>query len=104
MTVEGELYIKNLKNEKVDWEDMAYTCAVGNYGLVTDRYRFTKLAEGGCELYDLKKDPYELTNLISQKSYVEVELDLKAKLHEWMILQNDYVPLPISDFNPFLHR
>ncbi len=47
------------------------------------------------ELYDLTADPYELRNLAGQTETASVEHDLKAALQEWMILERDYLPLPI---------
>jgi N-sulfoglucosamine sulfohydrolase len=47
------------------------------------------------ELYDLEADPYELTNLAGTSESAAVEKELKTALHEWMILQRDFVPLPI---------
>ncbi|TWT72405.1 Choline-sulfatase [Crateriforma conspicua] len=56
------------------------------------------------ELYDLQDDPEELDNLVGLPQHAAIENELKSKLHEWMILQQDYVPLPIADFNPYLER
>jgi arylsulfatase A-like enzyme len=47
------------------------------------------------ELYDLEADPNELKNLAGTKEARGVERGLKAALHEWMILQRDFVPLPV---------
>jgi arylsulfatase A-like enzyme len=47
------------------------------------------------ELYDLQSDPHELKNLAGKPEVAGVEKELKAALHEWMILQKDFVPLPI---------
>ena len=47
------------------------------------------------ELYDLVNDPREFNNLAGKKDAAEVEHDLKAALQEWMILNRDYLPLPI---------
>ena len=47
------------------------------------------------ELYDLESDPSELTNLAGRAEAAEVERRLKAALQEWMILERDYVPLPV---------
>jgi len=47
------------------------------------------------ELYDLQQDPYEFNNLIGKPATAGVEKDLKAALQEWMILNQDYLPLPI---------
>jgi N-sulfoglucosamine sulfohydrolase len=47
------------------------------------------------ELYDLEGDPDEFHNLAGKPEAKAVEADLKAALQEWMILQRDYVPLPV---------
>ena len=56
------------------------------------------------ELYDLHEDPDEFNNLIALEEHAAIEQELKTALHAWMILQEDYVPLPLADFNPFLKR
>jgi len=52
------------------------------------------------ELYDLQNDPREFENLAGKTSAATVEYELKAALQEWMILQRDFVPLPIPDLKP----
>jgi hypothetical protein len=53
------------------------------------------------ELYDLKDDPDELRNLYASAEHAKVRQDHLEALHEWMILQRDFVPLPIPpDVNP----
>jgi len=47
------------------------------------------------ELFDLEKDPNEFINVIGFSEYTEVEKLLKYRLQEWMILNQDYLPLPI---------
>jgi hypothetical protein len=47
------------------------------------------------ELFDLEMDPGELKNLIGVPEIRTVERELKAALQEWMILQRDFVPLPV---------
>src|SRR5262245_16310645 len=47
------------------------------------------------ELYDLEADPSELKNLAGTKDAADVEKQLKGVLQEWMILQRDFVPLPV---------
>jgi arylsulfatase A-like enzyme len=49
------------------------------------------------ELYDLKNDPGELNNLAGKRDFAKVEHELKAALQEKMILDYDYLPLPIDD-------
>jgi len=47
------------------------------------------------ELFDLAKDPGEFVNLSGKEEYREIEYQLKAALHRWMIIYRDVVPLPI---------
>ena len=47
------------------------------------------------ELYDLEKDPNEFNNLARNKDAASLEQELKAVLQEWMILQRDFMPLPV---------
>jgi arylsulfatase A-like enzyme len=49
------------------------------------------------ELYDLEKDPSELTNLSGQADLANVERELRAALAEKMVLDFDYLPLPAID-------
>ena len=46
-------------------------------------------------LYDLENDPHELYNLAGNEEHAEVEMQLKEVLQEWMILNQDYLPLPV---------
>ena len=46
-------------------------------------------------LYDLEEDPQELNNLAGRQEYALLEETLKEALHEWMILNQDYLPLPV---------
>lgn len=48
------------------------------------------------ELYDLEKDPNELHNLAGQLDMKAIEMELKEALQEKMILDFDYLPLPIA--------
>lgn len=47
------------------------------------------------EVYDLVKDPHELTNLAGKAEVAELEKELKAAMQEWMILNRDFAPLPV---------
>ena len=49
------------------------------------------------ELYDLEHDPAELNNLAGKSEYAKPERELKSALQEKMILEYDYLPLPIAD-------
>jgi arylsulfatase A-like enzyme len=47
------------------------------------------------ELFDLDQDPGELNNLAGKPEHAAVEQDLKIALTEKMMLDYDYLPLPI---------
>jgi len=47
------------------------------------------------ELYDLTADPNEFNNLAGKPEAATVETELKAKLQKWMILERDFLPLPV---------
>ena len=48
------------------------------------------------ELYDLEKDIEEFNNLSGKPEYASIEKELKDKLQEWMIVNKDYLPLPLE--------
>jgi len=49
------------------------------------------------ELYDLKDDPHEMTNLAGGTGETnEIEQDLRGQLAAWQIRHRDFVPLPLS--------
>ena len=43
------------------------------------------------ELYDLKKDPYEMNNLIDNLNFTDVLVDLKSRLENWRQKTHDIV-------------
>lgn len=47
------------------------------------------------ELYDLENDPYEFHNLAGTPEAEPYERELKAAMLEWMVLNRDFLPLPI---------
>jgi arylsulfatase A-like enzyme len=36
------------------------------------------------ELYDLKKDPWEMTNVVDRPEYAKARKEMRAKLDDWM--------------------
>ena len=47
------------------------------------------------ELYDLTNDPGEFHNVAGDVNAVSYERELKAAMQEWMMLQRDFLPLPV---------
>ncbi len=56
------------------------------------------------ELYDLAKDPSEFENLAGKHEVREIEHDLTIALVEWMTLERDFLPLPVSASPPANRR
>ncbi len=56
------------------------------------------------ELFDLEQDPYEQRNLAGDPAFAQTLRELKGLMHEWMILERDYVPLPIPPDPPAAAR
>jgi arylsulfatase A-like enzyme len=44
----------------------------GNHGIRTEQWRYIRYGDGSEELYDLKKDPHEWTNLAGEKKHTEI--------------------------------
>ena len=58
--------------------------AAGWRGIRTDRYIYARYADKPWVLYDLQKDPYQMTNLVGQRKQLEASLDrrLQKKMAE----------------------
>ncbi len=69
INLHGKSLVPLLHGEDVEWENIAHTSAKGSHGVVTDKYRFTVLADGSRELYDLEQDPGEWNNLAKDYKY-----------------------------------
>lgn len=48
------------------------------------------------EVFDLGADPAELVNLAGRPEVADAEHELRTALVEWMILERDYLPLPLK--------
>jgi arylsulfatase A-like enzyme len=46
------------------------------------------------ELYDIEKDPYQVSNLVNDRQLKTTERTLRDALDRWMIREGDYLPLP----------
>jgi N-sulfoglucosamine sulfohydrolase len=81
------------------WQRMLALHAEGKLAPQFERAYFTN-PRPVYELYDVERDPGELNNLAGQAQYHETERELKAALQEKMILDYDYLPLPLDDKAP----
>lgn len=76
------------------WLELKQLHAEGKLDKQTDRLLFSDRREM-FELFDIEKDPAELNNLAGNPQFKEIEDQLKARLQKWMILNEDYLPLPV---------
>ena len=58
----------------------------------TKDYKYISRINEADELYDLKQDPEERFNIISNPQYAPVLLDMKKKLRLWLMETADIVP------------
>ncbi|MCZ6673205.1 MAG: sulfatase [Verrucomicrobia bacterium] len=79
--VEGVSIVPLLKDPQANWGIPAITTYVyQNHAVRSERWRYIRYADGGEELYDHSKDPYEWTNLALDPTYTSVKLGLRAWL------------------------
>jgi arylsulfatase A-like enzyme len=76
------------------WRQMTAAARDGRLQAAHQRAYFTT-PRPVIELYDLEADPSELTNLGGRPEMASVERELKLALQEKMILDYDYLPLPL---------
>ncbi|WP_189637887.1 sulfatase [Thalassotalea sp. HSM 43] len=80
INLHGRSLVPLLQGEHVAWDNVVYTAAKGTHGLVTEKYRFTKVDSGKHELYDLLQDPNEWHNLAGDPAHKEMIQNFLQKL------------------------
>jgi arylsulfatase A-like enzyme len=80
---------------EASWREMSDENAWGRMDPKFSRAYFPH-ARPVFELYDMEKDPAEMENLAGKPELVAVERELKLALQEKMILDYDYLPLPLT--------
>jgi arylsulfatase A-like enzyme len=79
--LEGTSLMPLLRNPKAPREVPAITnAAPGDHSVRTDRWRYTRYADGSEELYDHHSDPNEYHNLAAEAKYAP----LKQELAKWL--------------------
>jgi len=61
-------------------------------GLRTSRYTYVRNSDGPWLLYDNQNDPYQMTNLIDDAAYSDVQADLEAELQRQLARNEDDFP------------
>lgn len=79
--VTGHNIVPLLKNPQAKWNFPAITThGRGNHAVRTETHRYIRYANGGEELYDERKDPYEWKNLAK----LPESTSLKRQLAKWL--------------------
>jgi arylsulfatase A-like enzyme len=79
--VEGPSIKTLLADPKAAWERAALTThGFQNHAVRTEKWRYIRYADGGEELYDETKDPYEWTNLAGKPEFDSVKKELARHL------------------------
>lgn len=78
------------------WKQMVAAHQEGKLSPEIDRAYF-KRPRPVFELYDLEADPSELNNIAGKPELAAVEKELKIALQEKMIIDYDYLPLPLGE-------
>jgi hypothetical protein len=83
--VQGESIRTLLADPKAPWDTPALTTyKFQNHAVRTEGWRYIHYADGGEELYDESKDPYEWTNLANDSGMA----DQKKLLGKWLPTTN----------------
>lgn len=80
---------------EASWREMSDENAWGRLDTRFARAYFAH-ARPVFELYDLETDPIEMENLAGRPQFASIERELKLALQEKMILDYDYLPLPLT--------
>ena len=78
---DGPSLVPLLENGKTDWPHVSLTHLhhPGSFGLSGEGWRYIRYADGGEELYEIEKDPYEWNNLAGDKKYAKKLNRLRKK-------------------------
>jgi arylsulfatase A-like enzyme len=75
--VEGASIKKLLADPRAEWDRPALTThGYQNHAVRNAQWRYIRYEDGGEELYDETKDPYEWTNLANDKKFDKVKAEL----------------------------
>ena len=77
------------------WKDLQARNAAGQLSPELSRIYFAP-TRPMFELYDRDRDPGEFTNLAGRPETAAIEQELRTALIEWMVLERDFLPLPIA--------
>lgn len=78
---DGASLVPLLENPQANWPHISLTHLhhPGSFGLSDEGWRYVRYADGGEELYDMMKDPYEWRNLAGDKKHLRTLQRLRGK-------------------------
>ena len=77
--LEGTSLKPLIEDPGIEWDGAAFTFMYGSWSLRTDEWRYTRYYDGGEELYDIRTDSHEYTNLARDPDYQAVKDGLLAR-------------------------
>ncbi|MBP8114069.1 MAG: sulfatase [Chitinophagaceae bacterium] len=93
--MQGQSFLSLLKEENISWRDkvfyeyyweQAFPQTPTTFAVRSDKYKY--IAYNGIwdinELYDLEKDPFEMNNLIRNKDFDKIGIQLRNDLNDWL--------------------
>lgn len=81
-SVQGKDLLPVLKDSKAEVRKGAFSLLRGSHSLRTDRWAYMKYKNGDEELYDMKADPGQFTNLANKKDLLPVKKQLLESLRK----------------------
>lgn len=79
--VEGQSLRPLLEDPTLAWPHLALTThSPGNHTLRGERFRLIQYAQGSLELYDHKLDPHEWRNVVSDRQYRDVVIEMQRRM------------------------
>ena len=64
--------------------------------MVSGDWKFCYCPTDKNELYNLREDPHEMTNLVDDPAYADVVYRMAARLREWQQRTGDDVPITVG--------
>ena len=80
--VQGQSLVPVLKNPSASVRRGALSLNRGNYGLRTTDWAYLRYKDGSAELYDMKADPHQFTNLAKHAQHAKTVTQLNAHLND----------------------
>lgn len=82
----GSSFAPTLRGEEQDWDDTAYFEYITVRAIVKRDWKYIKRMFGEpSELYDLRNDPEENSNLFGDARYAEITLQLDGELDQFFL-------------------